>query len=84
MSKVLIVDDDTQCLKLFEECLSVEGYELSFAETGAEALKLASQAQIRWGALLHDCGKMRHDREHPETVAFLPSGPSVTLDFRES
>lgn len=44
MSKVLIADDDLQCLKLFEECLSVEGYELTFAETGAQALKLASQA----------------------------------------
>ena len=44
MSKVLIVDDDPQFLKLIGEILSGEGYELAFAENGAQALKLASQS----------------------------------------
>jgi len=44
-SKILVVDDTAANLDLFSQILESEGYDVSFATTGKQALELASLAQ---------------------------------------
>lgn len=43
MSKILIVDDDTQMVKLFHNILSKEGFEVLTANNGQDCLRIAKE-----------------------------------------
>lgn len=79
--KILVVDDDAASLSSLGEAMALEGYEVSLAASGKEALSLA--AQMDFDVVLTDLRMPSIDglrvvraikNSHPETVLIVMTG----------
>jgi DNA-binding NtrC family response regulator len=66
---ILIVDDDRAIANMFTEVLRAEGYEVVNAQTGEEAVRLASLYRSGIGLLL--CDVLLKDRSGPDIALRL-------------
>ena len=90
---ILIVDDETDILKLIEDVLTPEGYKIIKAKSGAEALKILKK--IKPDLVLLDffmpkmsgrevCEKIRADKKLKSIkVAFLTIAKLSKVGFKE-
>ena len=60
MTRVLVIDDEPQILRALRINLSVRGYEVTTADTGAKALRVALSLYMKAGCCSVECGLGGH------------------------
>ena len=90
MSHILIVDDEPQIRLLLSTCLQQEGYEVSQAGDGEEALKILDKRSVDVIVLdllmpgkegLETLMALRKDSERPKVIAISGGARSIGADF---
>ncbi|MEJ2181915.1 MAG: response regulator [Nitrospirota bacterium] len=86
MSKILVVDDDAHILKLYEEELTEEGYDVVTASTGKEAMEKFESDNpdlVTLDILMPDIDGISLLRRMKEKRPRLPIIMSTAYDYRD-
>ena len=86
MSKILVVDDDAHILKLYEEELTEEGYDVVTASTGKEAMERFESDNpdlVTLDILMPDRDGISLLRRMKEKRPRLPIIMSTAYDYRD-
>lgn len=84
--KILVVDDDASILKLYKEELEEEGYEVTVAGTGKEALEVFAREEpdlVTLDILMPDIDGITLLRRMKELRPRMPIVMSTAYDYRD-